>query len=245
MESKTNQKYWNSHWHNKEYSIAPQHHPVRQWIEAEVPQSAVADVFEVGCYPGKFLAVFGERGYVLNGIDSFPQVNPAMQKWLESSGYKIGQFYQADFWNFVSSRQYDIVCSFGFIEHFKNKDASLIKHINLAKNGGLIMIDVPNLRSPLYNFLYKIFEPEVLKNHVLSILDKNVICDVFEKNGCTIKTAKYLGYFYFRFVTRHDKLSTVIARCINFFRPLFELLPKSVYARYIAVSATKISQSVS
>ena len=140
--------------------------------------------------------------------------------------------------------KYDIVCSFGFIEHFKNWDAVLIKHIDFAKDGGYIMVDVPNLKSPLYYLLYKIFEPEVLKNHELSVMDKNVICGIFENNGCTVKTATYLGYFYFRFVTRHDKLSLAFAKCINFLRPLFELLPKSVYMRYVVVSAAKTGSNV-
>lgn len=245
MGSRTSQQYWSDHWHGKEFSIAPQHHPVRQWIESEVTQSATADVFEVGCYPGKFLAVFGERGYSLNGIDSFSEMNSEMQKWLENEGYKIGQFYQSDFCHFISPKKYDIVCSFGFIEHFKSWEIALVKHVELAKDGGQIMIDVPNLKSPLYYWLYKIFEPTVLKNHVLSMLDKNVICDVFEKKGCVVKTAKYLGHFYFRFVTRHDKFSIAIAKCINFFRPIFELLPRPVHARYIAISAVKNDSRVS
>lgn len=244
MGSIANQKYWNDHWHNKEFSIAPQHHPIRQWIESEIFQTTKADVFEIGCYPGKFLAVFGERGCTLNGIDSFPETNSTMQKWLKGEGYKVGQFYQSDFWSFTSPRQYDITCSFGFIEHFKNWNAVLIKHIELTKDGGYIMVDVPNLKSPLYYLLYKIFEPEVLKNHELSAMDRNAIRDIFEKNGCVVKTAIYLGYFYFRFVTRHDKLSVVLAEYINFLRPLFELLPKSVYMRYIVVSAAKTGSNI-
>lgn len=241
MDSKTNQQYWSDHWQGNEFSIAPQHHPVRQWIESEVAQSAGTDVFEVGCYPGKFLAVFGERGYTLNGIDSFSEMNSAMQEWLEGKGYKVGQFYQSDFCHFTSPKKYDIVCSFGFIEHFKNWEIALVKHVELVKDGGYIMIDVPNLKSPLYYLLYRMLESTVLKNHVLSTLNKNVICGVLEKNGCTIKIAKYMGHFYFRFVTRHDKFSLALAKCINFFRPIFELLPKSVYARYIVVSVTKRS----
>lgn len=243
MESVANSKYWDNHWREEEFSIAPSHHPIRQWIETEVTATTKADVFEIGCYPGKFLAVFGRRGYILNGIDSFFKTNLVMPRWLEDEGYKIGQFYQSDFLNFLSKRQYDIVCSFGFIEHFKNWDEVLIKHIRLAKDGGRIMVDVPNLKSPLYYFLYKIFEPEVLKNHEFSAMDKDAIETVFKNNECVIKTATHLGHFYFRFVTKQNRSSAIIEKCINFFRPFFELLPKSVYVRYITVSAVKISNN--
>lgn len=243
MECVTNSKYWNSHWHEERFNIASGHHPIRQWIESEVCAATKADVFEIGCYPGKFLAVFGELGYTLNGIDSFFKTNPAMSDWLKSEGYKIGQFYQSDFLNFSSKRQYDIVCSFGFIEHFKNWKEVLINHIKLTKDRGYIIIDVPNLKSPLYYFLYKIFEPEVLKNHEFPAMDKEAIEKTFRNNECDVKTARHLGRFYFRFVTKQGLPFTVIEKCINFFRPLFELLPKSVYARYIAVSAIKTSSN--
>ena len=239
MESKLDQEYWRDHWQAEKFSIAPQHHPIRQWIESEVAQTTDADVFEVGCYPGKFLAVFGEKGYTLNGIDCFSEKYSTMQNWFKDEGYKVGQFYQSDFFGVLPAQQYDIVCSFGFIEHFEDWPEALSRHVGLIKAGGHIMIDVPNLKSPLYYLLYKILEPRVLKNHYLSVMNIDAISDVLEKNGCTVKTATYLGYFYFRFVTHTNKLSLVVTKCINLLRPLFELLPKSVYMRYIVVSAVK------
>ncbi len=239
MGSIVSSKYWDNHWRKEDFSIASKLHPIRQWIESEILPTTEFDVFEIGCYPGKFLAVFGELGYTLNGIDSFPKTNLAMPRWLKDEGYKIGKFYQSDFLNFSSKRQYNIVCSFGFIEHFKNWDEVLTQHIKLTKEGGCIMIDVPNLKSSLYYFLYKIFEPEVLKNHDFSALDKVAIEKVFKNNGCIIKPVKYLGHFYFRFVTKQSQTSLIIEKCINFFKPFFELLPKSVYERYIVVLAIK------
>lgn len=232
-------KILSDHWSEKKFNIASSHHPIRRWIESEVRATTKADVFEIGCYPGKFLAVFGKLGYTLNGIDSFSKTNPAMSDWLKNEGYKIGQFYQSDFLNFSSKRQYDIVCSFGFVEHFKNWEEVLINHIKLTKDCGYIIIDVPNLKSPLYYFLYKIFEPEVLKNHEFSAMNKEAIETVFRNNGGIVEIAMYLGRFHFRFVTKQSWSSAVIEKCINFFRFLFELLPKSVYARYIAFSAIK------
>jgi SAM-dependent methyltransferase len=239
MRSVASSNYWDNHWHEKEFSIASCNHPVRQWLESEIVLSTKADVFEIGCYPGKFLAVFGERGYTLNGIDSFPKTSSALPGWLKEAGYKTGQFYQADFLNFSPKKQYDVVCSFGFIEHFKNWNKVLVNHIRLAKDRGRIMVDVPNLKSPLYYYLYKIFEPEVLENHEFSAMDKDAIERVFKNNKCIVKTATHLGNFYFRFVTKQNRLCHIIEKSINFFKPFFELLPKSVYARYIVIAAIK------
>lgn len=239
MKSVANSKYWNDHWQEEEFSISPSHHPIRKWIESEAPITTTGSIFEIGCYPGKFLAVFGEKGYTLNGIDLFPKTNSLMADWFRTKNYKIGELFQSDFLNFSTTQRYDIVCSFGFIEHFKNWDEMLINHIELAKNDGLVMIDVPNLKSPLYYLLYKVLEPEVLKNHEFSVMDKEAIKEVFKNNNCSVVTAGYVGNFHFRFVTHHSHLSKMVAKSINFLRPVFELLPDSVYARYIAVSAIK------
>ncbi|MFC1756955.1 class I SAM-dependent methyltransferase [Patescibacteria group bacterium] len=237
-ESIVDKTYWNDHWKNIQFEIVPDNHPVRQWLEREIPNKKDASCFEAGCYPGKFLAVFGEKGYELNGVDSFEDTG-AMLHWLKNQGYKIGTFYQSDFSHFKISDIYDVVCSFGFIEHFSNWQEVVRKHIELTKRGGSIIIDVPNLKSPLYRFLYKIFEPQVLKNHVVLAMDMKTICDTLEKDGCEIKSATYIGTFYFRFVTRHDVYSVIVAKIINLLKPVFYLLPKSVYRRYIGIIGIK------
>lgn len=239
MKSVANKAYWNNHWEKTNFEIAPTNHPVRQWIEKEISSTKGDSCLEIGCYPGKFLAVFGEKGYTLHGIDSFVGTESLLPTWLRNKGYKVGTFYQLDFLHFKTPNLYDVVYSFGFIEHFKDWQGILYKHVELAKTGGNIIIEVPNLKSPLYYFLYKLFEPNVLENHEMSAMDLEAIRKVLEKKGCKIQVADYIGVFYFRFVTRHDKLSTIIANFINFFRPLFQLLPNCIYARYIGVIAVK------
>jgi len=239
MESIVDKNYWGDCWQKIKFEIAPKNHPIRQWIESEVPETNYKTCLEIGYYPGKFLAVFGEKGYVLNGIDSFIEPQNLSISWLKKCGYNMGSFYKSNLRYFKSSELYDVVCSFGFIEHFKNWEEVLGKHIELTKTAGTIMIDIPNLNSFLYRFLYKLFEPRILKNHKFSAMNISNICNVFKKNRCDIKRADYFGYFYFRFVTRHGKISVMVSKIINIFRPIFELLPKSIYMRYIVILAVK------
>jgi len=238
MKSVASKEYWNSHWAKVDFEIAPEHHPVRKWIEKEVPEGNDSNCLEIGCYPGKFLAVFGSKRYKLYGVDMFSKTH-LMSDWLSSQRYKVGTFYQEDFLNFETGILYDVVCSFGFIEHFKNWKEIINRHIELTKEGGLTIIEVPNLKSPLYYFLYKILEPEVLKNHELPAMDLNAIGDVFKSKECKIQSAQYIGSFYFRFVTKNNKYTRLIANTINSFSLILNLLPKSLSARYIGVIAIR------
>ncbi|MGC9605204.1 MAG: class I SAM-dependent methyltransferase [Minisyncoccia bacterium] len=195
---------------------------------------------EIGCYPGKFLAVFGEKGYELNGVDSFHGTD-SLSGWFKSRGYRYNHFYEADIFDFKSQIKYDLVCSFGFIEHFNDLEEVLDKHLELLKPGGKIIIDVPNLNSPIYYFLYKLFEPDVLKNHVLSSMNLKAITSVMIAKGCRIDYSGYVGRFYFRFVTKQGVTRRCISKVINLFSLLLSLLPDSLYKRYIGVIATKVS----
>lgn len=238
MGSIATEEYWDKHWEGTVFEIAPKNHPIRQWIEREVPNTTTASCIEIGCYPGKFLAVFGEKGYELNGIDSFSNVSP-LSNWFKSKGYRCGYFYETDFLNFTPLIEYDMVCSFGFIEHFENWSEVLDKHLELLKTGGKIIIDVPNFNSLAYYPLYKFLEPKIIKEHVSSGMNLETIRSALIAKGCQINYSGYIGYFYFRFITKHDKFHQNISKAINLFRPLFKLFLGSFYKRYIGIIATK------
>lgn len=238
MSSKATEKYWDDHWKGTRFEIAPSDHPIREWIEEQIPETTTGRCIEIGCYPGKFLSVFGEKGYELSGIDLFPGVEDLLA-WFKNVGYRCAHFYKADFLTFSSPERYDIVCSFGFIEHFKNWPEVLDKHLELLKPGGKIVLDVPNLNSPLYHTLYTVLEPNTLDNHVLGVMNLESITKVLEAKGCRITYAGYVGHFYFRFVTKQGVLYRDIENLLNFFGPLWKLFPDSLYKRYIGVIATK------
>lgn len=239
MRSVATQEYWDSHWKETIFEPASNDHPIRQWIEKEIPDTTTASCMEIGCYPGKFLSVFGEKGYELNGIDSFSGLD-ALPRWLKGKGYRCSDFYKVDFLDFKSPIKYDVVCSFGFIEHFEKWPEVLDKHLELIKTGGILVIDVPNLNSPVYHFLYEFLEPSVLANHVLPSMDVAAITSVLAAKGCRIERAEYVGHFYFRFVTKHDFFHKTIARIINSFGFLMKSFPASISRRYIGIIATKV-----
>jgi SAM-dependent methyltransferase len=72
MTNKADQKYWDKYHEGFELQIAPEIHPIRQLIERYFPKTDNETCIEIGCYPGAFLAVFGELGYELYGIDLSP-----------------------------------------------------------------------------------------------------------------------------------------------------------------------------
>jgi SAM-dependent methyltransferase len=126
-DNKADAGYWNSFYQAMGFRVADPADPVRQFLETFIPGDAEGSCLEVGCFPGRFLAVGGELGYELSGID-FADRFPDMQAWLQKSGYRCGQFLNQDFFTLSPEPKFDVVMSFGFIEHFENYEAAIERH---------------------------------------------------------------------------------------------------------------------
>lgn len=232
MKTVASQKYWEQHWNDTIYKKVAYNHPVAQWINNNILSCNGLECFEIGCYPGKFLALLGDKGYIVNGIDTFKEID-TMGLWLKSSSYKTKDLQKGDFLKYKSTKKYDLVCSFGFVEHFDNWQQVVTKHLNLTKSNGTCLIEVPNLGSPIYYFLYKILEPNVLKNHNLEAMSLNKMKQFVNTTNHKIIKAEYISKFYFRFITKNGGKYKLIENIINFFGKLLNILPKRLSSRHI------------
>ncbi|MGI2750019.1 glycosyltransferase [Bacillus cytotoxicus] len=178
-----NQNHWDTLYENLDIYKPAENDPFRVWINEHIPMGKGKSCIEIGCFPGRFLTIFGDAGYTLNGIDLTPKVE-SMPFYLSSLGYSIGQFKKQDFFSLdYSTTKHDIVCSFGFIEHFSNWLDVLLKHSEMVKENGYLVIEVPNfsgfpLRAMRMFLDFKNYEghntasmyPEVWEK-ILSLLD--------------------------------------------------------------------------
>jgi len=147
--------------------------------------------FEVGCYPGRHLIYMGKKfGYTVNGIDWVPEVQTVTPEFLRRHGVKVGQFYNEDFEKFESDRQFDVVYSLGFIEHFWNLEQIIEKHIALVKEGGTLFLSCPNFRKLQFVF-HRVFDSKDLRAHVVETMDLARWRRVLERNGMEVVREGY------------------------------------------------------
>jgi L-malate glycosyltransferase len=240
MASVAERKFWDEHWQVRQLKPAPFFHPVRQWIAKNIPSGEGKTCFEIGCYPGQFLPAFGEKGYTLHGIDFLAGSSTVLPRALAQRGYAIGEFHEEDFLTYEDSQQYDVVASFGFIEHFDNWQEIIGKHVALAKPGGRVVIEVPNLDSPVYRNLYSMLEPRTLAQHVLPSMHLDALCTSMTAHGCEVEQGDYLGAFYFRFATKPGLRGAALSVLTSLVASPAQLLPKEYRSRYIGVIGRKL-----
>lgn len=94
---------------------------------------------------------------------------------MRHNGIENCQLINQDFLAWQPDRQYDVVVSFGFVEHFIEYDKVIQKHIDVLKPGGYLIISVPYF-SPFQMYARKLFYraehlDKILRAHNRKILN--------------------------------------------------------------------------
>jgi 2-polyprenyl-3-methyl-5-hydroxy-6-metoxy-1,4-benzoquinol methylase len=156
--------HWDPETSTDPFQPRPKDDFLRLWIERYASLAPAGDCIEIGCFPGQFLEIFGGLGFRAHGIDLVRRVRE-VPKWLQSAGVRTGDFWQADFATFDFPRQYEIVCSFGFLEHFEDWDQVLVRHAALVSPGGLLFVEAPNFAGLFQRILRKLLDPDDYRRH--------------------------------------------------------------------------------
>jgi SAM-dependent methyltransferase len=195
MEKKlTTIEYWDQINNNKGFTPADKDNPIRIFIEKHVTPKKDGKVFEVGCFPGSYLSVFSNLGYELNGIDYSLLTESNLNNWLVEKKYKVGQIKSGNFFDVQPGEHYfDVVCSFGFIEHFNDYLSVIEKHGNFVKSGGKLIITTPNFKGKIQKKFHTFFDNENLIKHNLDSMDPFQWRVHMEKKGFETEFCGWFG----------------------------------------------------
>lgn len=195
----TTSTYWESYYRD---SVVSREHITRVCGQYDVlwdrliaacqhpPQS----IIEIGAYPGRYIAYLSARyGLEATALD----YNPDRRK-IDNAFFEMGvtsyHVLQADFLHHTPSRQYDIVLSNGFVEHFQDFDAVLDRHCDYLAPTGALFIMIPNLRylRHIYGWLV---DYSNLRQHNLRCMTLTTFQRFAARNRLRIAHTGYFGGF--------------------------------------------------
>lgn len=215
MKIRTDKDFWSSRW-NK---LIPRNEPKEtsfwdklfdKWlrpreevlmynlVEKLLPIDKTFKVMEIGSAPGNRIVSLAKRfGWVPYGIEYSPvgaKINRAIFK---ISGFSEDNVLEKDFFSDDFIEEYgnsmDVVCSFGFIEHFDNPDLVIGRHIKIVRDGGYLLCTIPNLKG-LNGLIMKKADPALLEAHNLDIMDIIRYKKLFSSFNTDILFAGYIGF---------------------------------------------------
>lgn len=157
-------------------------------------------ILEIGCAPAHWLvSLAGLLKMTPYGLDYSAEGCEIARQTFLAAGYPVENIIHGDFFDdsFISSIRvkFDIVCSFGFIEHFDDLHGVLRRHIPLVKDHGWLCVTMPNLL-----YLNRLFLPqEILDRHYLPSMQGGVLKKTMLRTpGLRLAWAGYFGGFELR-----------------------------------------------
>lgn len=186
----TTKKDWDIFWNGYQPKIVS-HVLFEELLRKYLKPNPSLSCIEIGCFPGEFLIFMNKNfKYKIYGID-FNIRSDTFWDNMRLNGVSECTYYNEDFTTWNTNKRYDIVCSFGFIEHFNNYDVIIDKHLALLSEQGVLVLGCPNFRYAQYLFHF-LFDRDNLKRHYLEIMSITKIREIIEKNNLSVI---FIGYY--------------------------------------------------
>jgi trans-aconitate methyltransferase len=161
-----------------------------------LPVSTTMRAIELGCVPGSYMLYLHRRyGYRVSGLDFLDRIN-TLRPNLTALGVVPEKLIKADFLTADIGDTWNVVASFGLIEHFRDTEFVLERHCNLVAPGGYLVVQLPHFRGAQY-ILQRLFNNHVLPAHNLDSMRPKVYRRYLERRGYEVLTCNYFRTFDF------------------------------------------------
>lgn len=153
-----------------------------------------SDLIEIGGFPGVFAGYLNKKCNIKVTILDYIIIPEVINEVEKLYGLKKGELHiiNKDFLEFRSTNLYDVVSSFGFIEHFQNTADILEKHISLLKSNGLLFVTIPNFRG-LNGLVQWLFDKPNYYRHNISSMKVSNLKSIITKFNLKDYKVQYIG----------------------------------------------------
>lgn len=244
-----NRQFWNNYWGEEQRS--GYEFLFSEIVNRYINWSDINNYMEVGGAPGTIMSyMFHMHKLAVSTVDYCD--SNIISELLERNRVENYKIYNDDFSEFDTAnhyKEYDLVASWGFIEHFEieKSDMFIQKHKEMVSDNGYLIIELPNIRG--FNWLiYRLINKELLKIHNINTMDINFLKHSIERDN-TFKVLYgdyYLSSFFEyssmnEFFCRHrvvKKFFSIIKKVSAFLGT--NNIPNRFFSPYIVFIAQRI-----
>ncbi len=185
---------------------------------------------EIGSAPGwQSLGLWKRFGIVPYGLE-YTETGVQLQRALyRAQGLAEDLVLQGDFFDDALRAKwrgyFDLVTSYGFIEHFENPREVLAKQMELLRPGGVLVVTVPNLNDgTVYGRLVRRFNPAVYAMHNTATCSLPVFCRLLSGLECDVVHCGTLGGPELGFVPDRRWSGRLVAWALRRMDPVINVL---------------------
>lgn len=169
----TNRSFWLEYWHNYNYSKVAD----KMIYDDFIPKNLENKTFlEIGGFPGIHSVYFKKKGCVEVSLLDFYIDKGIIHQVEESNDLPTGtiECIEADFLAYKGLHSFDIVFSYGFVEHFEDTKEIIENHLRLLKKGGTLLLTIPNFRGINGSIQYLTDKQNLLAHNLNSMKIENL-----------------------------------------------------------------------
>ena len=163
----TDAAYWGRRQEATAANPLPGRPPV--WLPAVEPYLRLYEgqrFLELGCSPGLASAAICQRVALRpEGVDFSPQADRYLET-MQQIGAADARLHRCDIREFHPEQPYDVVASFGLVEHFDDPLSILREHDRLLRPGGLCVVVIPHFRRLQYLYHYLFDRPDLRMHNI-------------------------------------------------------------------------------
>lgn len=194
----TDRNFWESFWKSKKDLIFQ---IKKEYVFGDLLKRAADNIkaktaIELGGFPGYYSIYFKKHLNLETTLFDYFISKDIINELLIANDLKENDIHiiEADLFNYQPEKQYDIVSSFGLIEHFSDTRDIISRHVNFLKPGGILFITLPNFHS-INGWVQKTFDRENYDKHNIRSMDTELLAGIASELGLKDVKAYYSGGF--------------------------------------------------
>jgi SAM-dependent methyltransferase len=194
----TDRGFWKSFWESRKNLILylKPDYVFGDILAGLIKEKGIKNAIELGGFPGYYSVYLKKYQHIDTTLFDYYIHEGLIKDLLTKNGLKDGDIniIEADLFNYTPAEKYDMVLSFGLIEHFSDT-ASIIKtHLQFLKPGGTLFITLPNFTG-INGWVQKNFDKENYDKHYIDCMNPAFLAETCKNLGLKEVESYYHGRF--------------------------------------------------
>ncbi|HWZ15522.1 MAG TPA: class I SAM-dependent methyltransferase [Mucilaginibacter sp.] len=194
----TDRAFWKSFWESKKdliFHIKP-NYVFGDILAKLIAEKNIKTAIELGGFPGYYATYLKKYQHLETTLFDYYIHDGLINQLLEKNGLKPGdiEIVEADLFTYRPAKLYDMVLSFGLIEHFNDTKAIIETHLQFLKPGGVLFITLPNFKG-VNGWVQRKFDRDNYDKHNIDSMNPRLLADHCRALGLSEIEAYYHGRF--------------------------------------------------